>query len=111
MDCCSKQPPRAYPCIGSIAAPGDQRETVMFEGDPLSPTNHALIEKTQAERFRSGALWGTGPEIGSEEIVRAMMVVRANAMVHNAPSRSCRKCCSTSSTSGLLRGAVPRHVG
>jgi histidine ammonia-lyase len=65
---------------------GDQRETVMFEGDPLSPTNHALIEKTQAERFRSGALWGTGPEIGNEEIVRAMMVVRANAMVHNAPS-------------------------
>src|SRR5258707_12847448 len=65
---------------------GDQRETVMFEGDPLSPTNHALIEKTQAERFRSGALWGTGPEIGSEEIVRAMMVVRVNAMVHNAPS-------------------------
>jgi histidine ammonia-lyase len=65
---------------------GDQRETVMFEGDPLSPKNRALIEKTQAERFRSGALWGTGPEIGHEEIVRAMMVVRANAMVHNAPS-------------------------
>jgi histidine ammonia-lyase len=65
---------------------GDQRETVMFQGDPLSPKNHALIEKTQAERFRSGALWGTGPEIGNEEIVRAMMVVRANAMVHNAPS-------------------------
>jgi histidine ammonia-lyase len=65
---------------------GDQRETVMFEGDPLSPKNHALIEKTQAERFRSGALWGTGPEIFNEDIVRAMMVVRANAMVHNAPS-------------------------
>jgi histidine ammonia-lyase len=65
---------------------GDQRETVMFEGDPLSPKNHALIEKTQAERFRSGARWGTGPEIGAEEIVRAMMVVRANAMVYNAPS-------------------------
>ncbi len=65
---------------------GDQRETVMFEGDPMSPKNHALIEKTQVERFRSGALWGTGPEIGDEEIVRAMMVVRANAMVHNAPS-------------------------
>ena len=65
---------------------GDQRETVMFEGDPLSPKNRARIEKTQAERFRSGALWGTGPEIGNEEIVRAMMVVRANAMVHNAPS-------------------------
>jgi histidine ammonia-lyase len=65
---------------------GDQRETVMFEGDPLSPKNHALIEKTQAQRFASGAFWGTGPEIDHEEIVRAMMVVRANAMVHNAPS-------------------------
>lgn len=65
---------------------GDQRETVMFEGDPLSPKNHALIEKTQAQRFASGVQWGTGPEIDHEEIVRAMMVVRANAMVHNAPS-------------------------
>jgi histidine ammonia-lyase len=65
---------------------GDQRETVMFEGDPLSPKNRALIEKTQGERFRSGARWGTGPEIVNEEIVRAMMVVRANAMVYNAPS-------------------------
>jgi histidine ammonia-lyase len=65
---------------------GDQRETVMFEGDPMSTKNHALIEKTQAERFGSGARWGTGPEVGDEEIVRAMMVVRANAMVYNAPS-------------------------
>jgi histidine ammonia-lyase len=65
---------------------GDQRETVMFDGDPLSPKNRALIEKTQAERFRSGTRWGTGPEVSDEEIVRAMMVVRANAMVHNAPS-------------------------
>jgi histidine ammonia-lyase len=65
---------------------GDQRETVMFEGDPLSPKNHALIDKTQAQRFASAAQWGTGPEIDHEEIVRAMMVVRANAMVHNAPS-------------------------
>lgn len=65
---------------------GDQREAVMFEGDPMTPTNHALIEKTQVERFRSGALWGTGPEVPSEEVVRAMMVVRANDMVYNAPS-------------------------
>lgn len=65
---------------------GDQRETVMFEGDPMSPQNRALIEKTQAERFRDGALWGTGPEVEDEEIVRAMMVVRANAMVYDAPS-------------------------
>jgi histidine ammonia-lyase len=65
---------------------GDQRETVMFEGDPLSPKNRALIEKTQAGRFHAGMEWGTGPEIANEEIVRAMMVVRANAMVYNAPS-------------------------
>ena len=65
---------------------GDQRETVLFEGDPMSPKNHALVEKTQFERFHSGAQWGTGPEIANEEIVRAMMVVRANEMVYNAPS-------------------------
>ena len=65
---------------------GDQRETVLFEGDPMSPKNHALVEKTQFERFHSGAEWGTGPEIANEEIVRAMMVVRANDMVYNAPS-------------------------
>ena len=65
---------------------GDQRETVMFDGDPLSAVNRALIEKTQNFMFRAGALWGTGPEVSEEEIVRAMMVVRANAMVYNAPS-------------------------
>ncbi|MEP6885609.1 MAG: aromatic amino acid ammonia-lyase [Gammaproteobacteria bacterium] len=65
---------------------GDQRETVLFEGDPMSPKNHALVEKTQFERFRFGAEWGTGPEVANEEIVRAMMVVRANDMVYNAPS-------------------------
>ncbi len=65
---------------------GDQRETVLFEGDPLAPKNHALVEKTQFERFHSGAQWGTGPEITNEEIVRAMMVVRANGLVYNAPS-------------------------
>ena len=65
---------------------GDQRETVMFDGDPLAPKNRALIEKTQLASFRAAALWGTGPEVSEEEIVRAMMVVRANAMVYNAPS-------------------------
>jgi histidine ammonia-lyase len=65
---------------------GDQRETVMFDGDPTSPKNRALIEKTQMAAFREGARWGTGPEVGEEDIVRAMMVVRANAMTFNAPS-------------------------
>jgi histidine ammonia-lyase len=58
----------------------------MFEGDPMSPANRALIEKTQIARFRGGSRWGTGPEVNDEEVVRAMMVVRANAMIYNAPS-------------------------
>ena len=65
---------------------GQQRETVLFEGDPMSAKNRPLIEKTQLERFRDGAATGVGPEIEAEDIVRAMMVVRANEMIYNAPS-------------------------
>ncbi len=65
---------------------GDQRETIMFSGDPMSPKNKAYLEKSQLQEFRLGAVWGYGPEVDEEEIVRAMMLVRANAMTHNAPS-------------------------
>jgi histidine ammonia-lyase len=65
---------------------GDQRETIMFSGDPLTPENRAYLEKTQLREFQRGASAGYGPEVREEEIVRAMMVVRANAMTHNAPS-------------------------
>ncbi len=65
---------------------GDQRETVMFSGDPMSPDNKAYLEKTQLREFRRGATAGFGPEVREEEIVRAMMAVRANAMTYNAPS-------------------------
>src|SRR5580692_3176783 len=65
---------------------GDQRETVMFSGDPLTPKNKAYLEKSQLMGFQLGAIFGYGPEVGDEEIVRAMMVVRANAMTSNAPS-------------------------
>src|SRR6202044_3739426 len=58
---------------------GDQRETVMFSGDPLSAENKAYLEKSQLQQFRMGAVGGYGPEVSEEEIVRAMMVVRANA--------------------------------
>src|ERR1700716_128354 len=33
---------------------GDQRETVMFEGDPNSPENQAKIEHMQMRSFRYG---------------------------------------------------------
>jgi histidine ammonia-lyase len=65
---------------------GDQREIVIFEGDATSAVNKPKIEQQQLENFRHGAGWGLGPEVAEEEIVRAMMVVRANAMTFNAPS-------------------------
>jgi len=74
---------------------GDQRETVMFSGDPMTPKNKAYLEKSQLQEFQLGAIFGYGPEVGEEEIVRAMMVIRANAMTSNAPARSCRRCWST----------------
>jgi len=36
--------------------------------------------------FRQGAVEGLGPEVADEEIVRAMMVVRANTMTYEAAS-------------------------
>jgi histidine ammonia-lyase len=64
----------------------DNRETVLFSGDAMSAENQPRIRQWQAERFRRGAHAGFGPEVMDEQIVRAMMVVRANAMTYNAPS-------------------------
>jgi histidine ammonia-lyase len=65
---------------------GDQREVVIFEGDATSAANKPKLEQEQLATFRRGAVWGYGPEVAAEEVVRAMMVVRANAMTFNAPS-------------------------
>ena len=65
---------------------GAQRETVLFEGDATSATNKPKLQAEQLERFRLGALAGFGPEVDTEEIVRATLVVRANEMTWNAPS-------------------------
>src|SRR5271170_5777432 len=65
---------------------GDQRETVIFSGDPMSAENKPKIEQSLMAEFRMSALAGMGPEVSQEEIVRAMMVIRANAMTWNAPS-------------------------
>ena len=64
----------------------DNRENVLFSGDATSPENRPMVARLQAEAFRRGAQAGFGPEVMDEEIVRAMMVVRANAMTYNAPS-------------------------
>jgi histidine ammonia-lyase len=66
---------------------GAGREVRQFEGDPLSPENKAYLEKKMLASFRRGvANPMEGPEISDEALVRAVMVVRANAMTFNAPS-------------------------
>jgi histidine ammonia-lyase len=65
---------------------GDNRETVLFSGDATSAQNKPMVEKIQLDAFRRGARAGYGPEVMDEDIVRAMMVVRANEMTYNAPS-------------------------
>jgi histidine ammonia-lyase len=65
---------------------GSGREKYIFRGDPLSPQNKKFLEARQLAIFRQGALEGLGPEVADEEIVRAMMVVRANTMTFEAAS-------------------------
>ncbi|MGC2029536.1 MAG: aromatic amino acid ammonia-lyase, partial [Steroidobacteraceae bacterium] len=65
---------------------GSGRERFIFTGDPLAPENKKLLEARQLAIFQRGALAGLGPEIGDEEIVRAMLVVRANTMTFEAAS-------------------------
>src|ERR1700691_1091150 len=36
---------------------GDQRETVMFSGDPMAPKNKAYLEKSQLMEFQLGAIF------------------------------------------------------
>ena len=67
-------------------APGSGRETVIFEGDPMSPENRQLLLSRQLATFKRGPGGGIGPEVADEEIVRAMMAVRANTMVYEAAS-------------------------
>jgi histidine ammonia-lyase len=52
----------------------------------LSPPNKKLLEARQLAIFQRGALAGLGPEVSDEEVVRAMLVVRANTMSFEAAS-------------------------
>jgi histidine ammonia-lyase len=63
---------------------GAGRETPIFSGDPLRPDNRQLLLDRQLRIFKNGPRQGIGPEVADEEIVRAMMVVRANTMVYEA---------------------------
>ncbi len=65
---------------------GEQREVSIFSGDPLSPANESRLYKIQLDRFSRLPLLGGGPFIESEELIRAIMVVRANTMSFEAAS-------------------------
>ena len=65
---------------------GSGRERFIFKGDPWSPENRKLLTQRQLAIFQRGALAGLGPEISEEEVVRAMLVVRANTMSFEAAS-------------------------
>jgi histidine ammonia-lyase len=70
---------------------GAARETVIFEGDPYEPANLANLQTRRLNAARNGA-WEVEdpyrPYVESEEIVRAMMAVRANNIkyVANGPA-------------------------
>ena len=57
---------------------GAGREDVIFEGDPMSDVNRQPLYDRRLNAARNSALQPGRPEVASEEIVRAMMVVRAN---------------------------------
>lgn len=65
---------------------GAGRESEIFSGDAEAPATRALLEARQLSIFKSGAVNGVGPEVADEEIVRAMMAVRANTMSYEAAS-------------------------
>ena len=62
------------------------REEVILAGDPMTPENKAKIEQRELRAFERGSAQGDGPEVADEEIVRAMMAVRANGMISEMPS-------------------------
>lgn len=65
---------------------GAGREVALFKGDPLAPANKEFLAKRVAAEILNGPRQGIGPEVTDEEIVRALMAVRANTMVYEAAS-------------------------
>jgi histidine ammonia-lyase len=77
---------QGIPIYGFNRGSGAGRETVQFEGDPLSPENREFLLARELAKLRQHSREGIGPEVADEEIVRAMMAVRANTMVYEAAS-------------------------
>ena len=65
---------------------GAQREVVTFSGDPMSPENKPKLMQRAPRTFQNGPNNGFGPEVADEDVVRATMVVRANAITYASVS-------------------------
>ncbi len=65
---------------------GSGREKYIFKGDPLSPHNQEASGGAPVGDLQAGRDRRAGTEVAEEEIVRAMMVVRANTMTYEAAS-------------------------
>lgn len=65
---------------------GDQRETVIFSGDPTTPENATTLRARQLATFSRGEGFAYGPEVGEEDLVRAVMAIRVNTMSYEAAS-------------------------
>ena len=64
----------------------DTAQTIVFEGDPGEPATAANLQARAFAAFQSAANAASSPEINSEEIVRAAMVVRANTLTYSPVS-------------------------
>lgn len=78
---------QGIPIYGFNRGGGAERETVIFEGDPLSPENAPVLVQGRWSGFRLVGVHGggeqhtgLGPEVADEEIVRAQMAVTLNRM-------------------------------
>jgi histidine ammonia-lyase len=65
---------------------GAGRQIVTFSGSPMTAANQAYLKQRELEGFRRGALAGYGAEVQDEDVVRAAMVVRLNALTYAAVS-------------------------
>jgi histidine ammonia-lyase len=85
---------QGVPVYGFNRGSGARREEVIFEGDPLSDANRERLLQQQLSTARAGARerggqgGGIGPEVGDEEIVRALMAVTANRMRYAPATRA-----------------------
>lgn len=87
-------PAEGVPVYWFSRGAGPDREVHVFDGDPLDPNNKMkdgrtvkeYLEQNELAFFRRGVDAGDPPEIPNEDLVRAVMVIRANAMTFDAPS-------------------------